>query len=102
MSSIKTLTKDVYYYYYDVNDGELKITFEHPVFCKIDDISKFVKTEDLQIGYKMFDINKGWIDITSIERVDELTPVVSIDVTANNTYFANNLLIHNIQQKIQA
>lgn len=100
MSSIKTLTKDVYYYYYDVNDGELKITFEHPVFCKIDTISKFVKTEDLQIGYKMFDINKGWVDIVSIERVDELTPVVSIDVTANNTYFANNLLIHNIQQKL--
>ena len=99
MSSIKTLIKDVYYYYYDINDGELKITYEHPVFCKIDDISKFVKTEDLQIGYKMFDINKGWIDITSIERVDELTPVVSIDVTANNTYFANNLLIHNAAPK---
>ena len=47
----------------------------------------------------MFDINKGWIDITSIERVDELTPVVSIDVTANNTYFANNLLIHNAAPK---
>ena len=101
MTSIKTLIKDVYYYYYSVNDGELKITFEHPVFCKINDIFKFVRTEDLQIGYELFDINKGWINIQSIERIDELTPVVSIDVTANNTYFANNLLIHNVGGPVQ-
>jgi hypothetical protein len=43
----------------------------------------------------------GLQEITSIERIDETVNVVNINVESQDTYFAENYLVHNLVDVIQ-
>ena len=98
MSSVKSVVSGVWHYHYVINN-KLKITFEHPIFIKRDNEYKFLKTEDVVVGDMMYNLDGTWEMIEEKIRVDELDEFISLDVETNDTYFANNILVHNIIEK---
>ena len=48
------------------------------------------------VGDKFFRTDETWVDIDSIERIDENVNVVNINVESQDTYFADGVLVHNL------
>ena len=86
--------------YYNINDGELTATGEHPFLVK-DVVSgdyKFKEVLTIEEGDKL--IKKGTagleeIEVTSKVAVNETTEIVSIDVEQQDTYLVNGYVTHN-------
>ena len=86
--------------HYDINDGEIKATSEHPMLVKdaSDGNYRFkemfnISTDDKLI--KEIDSVITEVDITSIEIVSQTNEIVSIDVETNDTYLVNGYITHN-------
>jgi hypothetical protein len=95
MSAVKFVISGVYHYHYIINN-KLKITFEHPIFVRRNDEYKFLMAEDIIIGDMMYNANGEWEMIEEKIRVDELDEFITLGVETNDTYFANNILVHNV------
>ena len=83
--------------YYDVNDGEVTATAEHPMLVK-DSVSGdylFKEMFNLVVGDKLIKGDGTEVDITSIEIVEKTTEIVSIDVEVEDTYMVNGYITHN-------
>lgn len=86
--------------YYNINDGELTATGEHPFLVK-DVVSgdyKFKEVLTIEEGDKL--IKKGTSGIEEVEviskvAVNETTEIVSIDVEQQDTYLVNGYVTHN-------
>ena len=74
----------------------MKITFEHPIFVKRNDEYKFLRAEDVIVGDMMYNVSGEWEIIEEKIRIDELDEFITLGVETNDTYFANNILVHNI------
>lgn len=86
--------------YYNVNDGEITATSEHPmlVWDSDDLIYRFKEIFRLKVGDKLIKQNGDGVDeipITSIDRVKESTEIVSINVEDVDTYLVNGYVTHN-------
>lgn len=86
--------------YYDVNNGLIKATFEHPFLVKdsVDGQFRFKRISDLQENDVLFRYSESGLEetpITSIEVVEETVEIVSIDVEPQNVYLANGFVSHN-------
>lgn len=86
--------------YYNINDGEIKATQDHPMLVKDGESGLFkfkklghVTTNDKLI--KKVDGNLIESDITSIDTVDETLEIVTIDVETYDTYLINGYVTHN-------
>ena len=91
VQSISILTADSYY----LINNSLKITDEHPLMVKRDDVWKWRRVKDIQQYDKMYNINNGETIISSIEKVSDTINIASINVSDVNTYFAGDILAHN-------
>ena len=93
--------------YYVIN-GDIKVTGEHPFFVKVPkgfylstdkvDTAEFWCWEyvrNLKVGHIMYDKDMKEIPIDTIEEIEKEIEIVNIDVDGNNTYFAENVLVHN-------
>jgi hypothetical protein len=86
--------------YYDINNGEVTATSEHPLLVKdaIDGLYRFkeifrITTEDKLI--KVVNDEYTEVDIDSIELVTKTSEIVSIDVEEEDTYLVNGYITHN-------
>jgi len=83
--------------YYDINNGEITATAEHPMLVK-DSVSgdyKFKEMFKLKVGDKLIKGNGTEVDIHLIEVVEKTTEIVSIDVEEEDTYMVNGYITHN-------
>jgi hypothetical protein len=83
--------------YYDVNNGEVTATSEHPMLVK-DSVSGdylFKEMFNLVVGDKLVKGDGSEVDITSVEIVEKTTEIVSIDVEDEDTYMVNGYITHN-------
>ena len=86
--------------YYNINNGEIKATQDHPMLVKdsVDGLFRFKKLAHINTNDKLVkkvDGNLVEIDITSIEVVDETVEIVTIDVETQDTYLINGYVTHN-------
>lgn len=100
VSTVTALQKAQFGYYFDVND-RLKITFEHPVLVRRNDTYQFLRAVDLVVGDHMLQADGSWVEIHSIVRHNTTVPVVNINVESQDTYFAQGLLVHNLNDPYQ-
>jgi len=86
--------------YYDFNNGLLKITEEHPVLVKdtVGDIY-FKQVKNIVNSDWLLNEDNEWVDITSIEliAVPERFTTYSFDVEESDVYFANGIIVHNVE-----
>lgn len=81
---------------YNVNNGELIITGEHPMLVKIPDGTfKFKPALDLSIGDKLIQEDSSEVSVTSVTSADGEVEVVTIDVETEDTYLVNGYITHN-------
>jgi len=80
--------------YYNINNGEVKATSEHPFLILENGTYKFKRTHLLNEGDILIKANEE-VAIESIDVVDEDVEIVSIDVTNTDTYIANGFITHN-------
>lgn len=96
--------------YYIINQGLLRVTDQHPIFARSKDgtsgwasmspaetlrVTDF-KTKKLIIGDQVFTKDQKWVTITDIVYIQQPVPTYNlINVSPVNTYFANDILVHN-------
>ena len=86
--------------YYDINDGEIKGTQDHPMLVKdsTDGLYRFKNLGHLTTNDKLVKKVDGELverDITSVDVVNETVEVVTIDVETQDTYLINGYVTHN-------
>ena len=86
--------------HYDINDGEVTATGEHPMLVKdgADDEYRFKEMFNITTNDKLIKEVSGNItevDVTSIDIVNSTAEIVSIDVETNDTYLVNGYITHN-------
>lgn len=83
--------------YYDVNNGEVTATAEHPLLVKDSVTGNFLFKEmfNLLVGDKLIKGDGTEVVITSIDVVQKTTEIVSIDVEEEDTYMVNGYITHN-------
>ena len=86
--------------YYNINDGEVTATAEHPMLVRdgSDDEYRFKEMMSIDTNDKLIKEVSGVIseiDVTSIVAVNSTTEIVSIDVETNDTYLVNGYITHN-------
>lgn len=81
---------------YNINEGHITATAEHPFVVKISDGSyKFKTVHTLEIGDFLIKGDGEHVEITSIEIEEGTREIVSIDVDGSDTYLANGYITHN-------
>lgn len=103
-ATVKRAVTDSYDNYYKITLGNgdiLKVTFEHPLFVQRDGLYLWTKVNDTEVSSSLkttdllVDKDKNTQTILSIDFVDEILDVGTIDVEDLDVYFANNYLVHN-------
>ena len=79
--------------YLVIND-KLKITKEHIIHFKRDNVYCFKFAENLKLGDELFTDKDTYEIIESIKEVKENTNVYNFELDKDNTYFAENYLVH--------
>lgn len=83
--------------YYDINEGEVTATAEHPLLVKDSETGKYLFKEmfNIKVGDKLIKGDGSEIDVVTIETVQKTTEIVSIDVEEEDTYMVNGYITHN-------
>ena len=79
--------------YLVIND-KLNITKEHIIHFKRDNMYFFQFAENLKLGDELFTDKDTYEIIESIKEVKENTNVYNFELDKDNTYFAENYLVH--------
>ncbi len=92
-------TKSDFYSHYFLINNDVKITPSHPMLInqKDTDVWSWVDAGFLKVGDKMKGIDGTAIEITSIEKINEMVEVVELDVEEIDTYFVGEtpIAVHN-------
>jgi len=80
-----------------INDGLLEATPFHSQLYKRDGLWRFDTIGSIQIGDYLYDINKNEIEVTSVKFNKEIKTIYPLSLSPSHTYFANNILTHNIK-----
>ena len=85
---------------YNVNNGEIKGTHEHPMLVKDtnDGLYKFKQLLTIEVGDKLLKSVGGSlveVDVTSIVLESEDIEIVALDVEEQDTYLVNGYVTHN-------
>jgi hypothetical protein len=81
-----------------VNDGLLQATYNHIQLARVNGVWKMIRIENLKVGDVLYDYDGNLIDVTSVEVIIEPTTVYKLTLSdISHTYFANNILTHNIK-----
>tara|TARA_B110000211_G_scaffold105472_1_gene122694 strand:+ start:899 stop:2206 length:1308 start_codon:yes stop_codon:yes gene_type:complete len=84
--------------YYDINDGDVKCTSEHPFLVLDGSDYRFKRAHLLSEGDILIKGNGSDVEqvsISSIEIIEEDVEIVSLDVSNTDTYIANGYITHN-------
>jgi hypothetical protein len=86
--------------YYDINDGEITATSEHPLLVKDgeDGLYKFKEIFRITTDDKLIREESGVLvekDVISNEMIVKTTEIISIDVEEEDTYLVNGYVTHN-------
>lgn len=88
--TVLELKPNSYYEHYVLN-GRLHITWEHPVL--VGDV--FVETKYLKIGDEVTRYDGTKEPLTSIVKVNAVTPTYNFIVDGNHSYIADDIVVHN-------
>ena len=81
---------------YNINNGELVITGEHPMLIKDEDSNfRFKPAVAIVVGDKLIKADSSEVVINSIEPTVANVEVVSLDVEIQDTYLINGYITHN-------
>ena len=85
---------------YNINDGQIKGTHEHPMLVKdsTDGLYRFKRLISIELGDKLIRAVDGSlteVEVTSIVIENEDVEIVSMDVEVQDTYLVNGYLTHN-------
>lgn len=83
--------------YYVLND-EIEVTGTQPVlvYDKENELLSFIDVEFLSTDkHKLLNKNKEFVDLESIEKVEEETEVITLDVEESDVFFVKDILFHN-------
>ena len=94
-ATIKNMFFDYKDGYYNINDGLLKVTNEHPLWGYRDNKWSWYTLEELLVGDKLLNYKGETIEVTKLEFVEGEVEVVNIDVEPLDVYFAGGILVHN-------
>lgn len=98
-SESEVIVKDVVFSFseriYDINEGTIVGTSEHPMLVKRENQILFKTLGTILEGDSLIRHDGSEVEITSIEVNDEITEIVSLDVTSPDTYLANGFISHN-------
>jgi len=94
--------------YRSINNDLLKITYEHPLLSKKDDVVAYRQVQHLEVGdylwYRNAQNNMEWLEITSmtVEQLENeaIFDTWTIDVENEDGYFANGVVAHNVVDEI--
>ena len=83
--------------YYDINNGEVTATSEHPLLVKdfVTGDYLFKEMFNLVVGDKLIKGDGTEVEVTTIDIVQKTTEIVSIDVEEQDTYMVNGYITHN-------
>jgi len=83
--------------YYNINNGQITATSEHPLLVKDIVSGNYLFKEMFNIvsGDKLIKGDGTEVDVTSIEVVNKTTEIISIDVEEEDTYLVNGYITHN-------
>ena len=86
--------------HYDINNGEVTATGEHPMLVKdaTDGEYRFKEIFNITTSDKLIREVSGSITevtISSIDLINQTSEIVSIDVETNDTYLVNGYITHN-------
>ena len=74
------------------------------MFVLRDGVFAFLRANNIIVGDKILHYTLGLQDVVSKQRIDQTVNVVNINVESQDTYFAENILVHNLidvtQEKI--
>lgn len=76
-------------------NGELRLTSEEHLLANRKGYWTFLRILDLRVGDSLYHISGQSKPIESIERIEGLVRVVSLDVETSDTFFVNGYLLHN-------
>jgi hypothetical protein len=93
-STVVGILDDSWNEYYVIN-GNLNITFEHPVFVKRDIDYVFTRVINLMIGDYMLSEGGNWVEVETIEKITANVQTINLNVEDCDLYFTNGLLVHN-------
>jgi hypothetical protein len=97
-SSISVFYPEEVNYTIIVNGGLLETTHNHIQLARVNGIWRMIKMIHLAIGDVLYDTNGNLIPVTSIEINTEPRTVYKLTLSdTSHTYFANNILTHNIK-----
>jgi len=81
---------------YNINEGELTITGEHPMLVKTSENNfRFKPAMSIVVGDKLIKEDSSEVAVTSIVSTEGTVEVVSIDVEVQDTYVINGYITHN-------
>ena len=98
-SSVKVVNirKGTHTSYRDINNGLTKITGEHPVLVKHNNIIQFKQVSEISLGEFIY-VNEKWTKVFSNEYVKKTSNTYSIDVEIDDVYIADGVLCHNLEE----
>lgn len=96
--SSNTIVKELYKHsteqYYIINN-ELKLTPEHLLFVKKNDIYEWYSAKNIEIGYELLNSENKFIKVELIEKVNKRADVYNIKIEGTmKNYYADNYLVH--------
>lgn len=91
--------------YRNINNGLLKLTYEHPLLSQKDGVVAYRQVQHLAVGDSLWYKNTNgvmeWLEITSIEfeqlENQAIFSTWTINVENEDGYFANGVAAHNIE-----
>jgi hypothetical protein len=90
---VKELYKNSTEQYYIINDI-LKITPEHLLFVKKNNIYEWYSAKNIKIGYELLNSENKFIKVENIKKVDEKVDVYNIKIEGTMNYYTDNYLVH--------
>lgn len=95
--------------YRNINNGLLKLTYEHPLLSQKDGVVAYRQVQHLAVGDSLWYKNTNgvmeWLEITSIEfeqlENQAIFSTWTIDVENEDGYFANGVAAHNVENILE-
>ncbi len=72
-------------------NGLLEVTSEHPFYTD----GRWVEAKNLKVGDNLLTSDNKNLRVTSIDKIKKESEVYNLEVGGPNTFYANNLLVHN-------
>lgn len=98
---VSSLESGPWWRHYVIN-GQYRVTGEHYLFVKRNDLYQFLPVALLKVGDAFLTADKTEIEITNIELVHATVSTVALDVEDNDMYFADGILAHNLRAPLDS